>query len=96
MISEARSAAAAAAAAAGDSAGASNAAGSACAAAAPVVFDLHPKRPQRRGLQFPNGEVVSFNDVRSETLKACRANLADSVSSGSTLILELNIAHLPF
>ncbi|WIA36843.1 hypothetical protein OEZ86_008095 [Tetradesmus obliquus] len=68
MISEARAAAAAAAAdasggsdsAAGGGAAASDAAGG--ASAAPVIFDLHPKRPQRRGLQFPNGEVVPFNN----------------------------------
>lgn len=28
--------------------------------AVPVIFDLHPKRPHRRGLQFPN-QVVPFN-----------------------------------
>uniref|UniRef100_A0A383WLF3 Metallo-beta-lactamase domain-containing protein n=1 Tax=Tetradesmus obliquus TaxID=3088 RepID=A0A383WLF3_TETOB len=68
MISEARAAAAAAAAdasgssdsAAGGGTAASDAAGG--ASAAPVIFDLHPKRPQRRGLQFPNGEVVPFNN----------------------------------
>ncbi|KAG2438963.1 hypothetical protein HYH02_010755 [Chlamydomonas schloesseri] len=71
--SRARASQQAAAAAAGGGAGTTGAAAAAAAAVAqppePLVFDVHPDRPARRGLIMPNGKAVPFNeDVSWEQL----------------------------
>lgn len=66
MIAEARAAAAGSSSITGTEAGAGGGGSEGGEPATPrpaAIFDLHPKRPHRRGLKLTDGDIVPFNPV---------------------------------
>lgn len=78
LIAEAR--------AAGAASGANEGAPSAPPSRAPAVFDVHPRRPARRGLLLPDGSAVPFNaDPTFEELEVPGATVVQPCTEPHTL-----------